>query len=121
MSEAVFLFASVFIIGVFIYSVYSLISQKIKDDRSPVLRAKATVVAKRVEVSTSSNIHHHGTGNIHHNHISTSTSYYVTFELDSGERKEFSVYGDEYGLLVEKDYGYLTYQGSRFKGFEIMS
>ena len=117
MFEFMFALVPLLILGVFIFTAYTLISQKIKDDASPILRVLATVTAKRINVST----HNHTTGTNHHNHTSTSTSHYVTFELESGERKEFHVYGKEYGLLVEKDYGFLTYQGSRFKGFEIIS
>jgi hypothetical protein len=31
---------------------------------------------------------------------------------------EFSVYGEEYGMLAEGDEGKLTFQGSRYLGFE---
>lgn len=44
--------------------------------------------------------------------------YYVTFEVESGDRMEFSVYGKEYGMLAEGDEGKLTFQGSRYLGFE---
>jgi hypothetical protein len=47
-----------------------------------------------------------------------STYYYVTFELDDGERREFSVDGNDYGMLVEQDGGMLTHQGTRYHGFE---
>lgn len=36
---------------------------------------------------------------MHHNH--TFTTYYVTFEVESGDRMELHVSGQEYGLLVE--------------------
>ncbi|HQB32941.1 MAG TPA: DUF2500 domain-containing protein [Erysipelotrichaceae bacterium] len=120
MAELMFFVVPVFVLSVFFYVFYSIIKQKIEDDRSPVLRVEATVLTKRVNVSTSNHHHSHGTGN-NRLHSSTSTRYYVTFEFAGGERKEFIVRGDEYGLLVERDYGYLTYQGSRFKGFEIVS
>ncbi len=121
MFEVMFAIVPILVLGFFIFIGYSIISQKIKDDRSPIIRTEATVVTKRISVSTDSNFDH-GTGSgRQHYYSSTDTNYYVTFELASGERKEFYVYGNEYGLLVEKDRGYLTYQGSRFKGFEIIS
>lgn len=120
MFEFMFALVPLLVLGVFIFTGYTLISQKIKDDSSPILRVLATVTAKRISVSTSNHMYHNGTGGVH-NHPSTSTRHYVTFELENGERKEFYVYGKEYGLLAEKDYGFLTYQGSRFKGFEIIS
>ena len=45
-------------------------------------------------------------------------SYYVIFEVESGVWMEFSVYGEEYGMLAEGDEGKLTFQGSRYLGFE---
>lgn len=36
---------------------------------------------------------------MHHNH--TFTTYYVTFEVESRDRMELHVSGQEYGLLVE--------------------
>ena len=46
------------------------------------------------------------------------TSYYDTFEVESGSRMELAVSGEEYGMLAEGDRGRLTFQGTRYKGFE---
>jgi hypothetical protein len=51
-------------------------------------------------------------------HTSTSTFYYVTFQFHSNDRQEFRVSGQQYGQLVEGDVGKLTFQGTRFLGFE---
>jgi len=59
---------------------------------------------------------HNGAGNHHHYH--TSTSYYVTFQVESGDRMELHVAGEEYGMLIEGDSGKLSFQGTRFLGFE---
>jgi hypothetical protein len=48
----------------------------------------------------------------------SSTNYYVTFQLGSGDRMELRVSGEEYGFLVEGDRGELSFQGSRYIGFE---
>ena len=48
------------------------------------------------------------------------TNYYVTFEVESGDRMELELQGHEYGLLVEGDKGKLTFQGTRYLGFERM-
>ena len=47
-----------------------------------------------------------------------STSYYATFEAESGDRTEFAVGGEEYGLLSKEDTGLLTFQGTRYLGFQ---
>ena len=64
-------------------------------------------------------VHHHNTGN-GAGHISHSTTYYATFQVASGDRMEFQVPRREYGFLVEGDRGRLTFQGTRFLGFERM-
>ena len=38
--------------------------------------------------------------------------------LESGDRTEFNIYGEEYGLLAEGDCGKLTFQGTRYLSFE---
>ena len=91
------------------------ISQWNKNNHSPRLTVPATVVAKRTNVSH--HHHHHGTNDIGH-HTSTSTSYYVTFQVESGDRMELHMAGNQYGLLVEGDRGKLTFQGTRFLSFE---
>jgi hypothetical protein len=79
------------------------------NNSKPVLSAPARVITKRSETSGSVS---RNTGG------SVSTSYYATFELETGERREFSMYGKAYGLLAEGDEGTLTYQGTRYHGFE---
>ena len=111
----VFMFRSMFsivfflIIGMFIYIIVSNIRTWSKNNNSPRLIVDAVVVAKRTNVS-----HHHGQNNIG----STSTSYYVTFEVESGDRMELRVSGQEYGMLVDGDFGRLCFQGTRYLGFE---
>ena len=45
------------------------------------------------------------------------TSYYATFQVQSGDRMEFRVKGKEYGLLREGDRGELVFQGTRYHSF----
>jgi len=75
----------------------------------PVLSERARVVAKRSEAR--GRVFSDVGGRI-------ATSYYATFEFPDGERLEFSVRGKAFGLLSEGDVGELTYQGSRYHGFE---
>lgn len=87
-----------------------------KNNHSPRLTVDAVIVSKREDVSGHS---HNMVGNstgIHGYH--TYTSYYVTFQFDSGDRLEFSIEGTEYGMLAEGDRGKLTFQGTRYLGFE---
>ena len=101
------------VIGMFILTAIRGISQWNKNNHSPRLTVEATVVAKREEMTH----HQHTTGN-HTMHLSTSTWYYVTFQVESGDRMELGVGGYEYGMLVEGDVGRLTFQGTRYISFE---
>ena len=84
-----------------------------KNNHSPRLTVPATVVTKRTDVTRRRS---GGTNGHHHYH--TSTNYYVTFEVESGDRMELHLSGPEYGLLVEGDQGKLSFQGTRYLGFE---
>lgn len=110
------LFGVVFVvvIGCFLVVMIRGILQWRHNNAQPVLSVFASVVAKRLDVS---HHHHHDPGN-HMNHMTTSTNYYVTFEVDSGDRMEFSVHNREYGMLAEGDAGTLTFQGTRYLGFQ---
>ena len=105
----------VIVIGMFIAIVVKGIGQWNKNNHSPRLTVPATIVAKRTDVSHHHHHNHHGTG-MHH--TSTSTAYYVTFQVESGDRMELTVAGREFGLLIEGDRGMLTFQGTRYLGFE---
>ncbi len=89
------------------------IGQWNKNNHSPRLTVPATVVSRRTDVS-----HHRHKGANDHVHHHSSTWYYVTFQVDSGDRMEFSVTGQEYGMLAEGDKGTLSFQGTRYQGFE---
>lgn len=108
----------ILVISTFIVVCVRGISQWSKNNRSPILMVGARVVSRRISVN-----HHQQAvaGDItgaHGYHISSSTSYYVTFEVESGDRMEFHVSGSEYGMLAEGDMGRLRFQGTRYLGFE---
>ena len=100
---------------IIIYMAIKGIAQWNKNNNSPVLTVDAKIVAKRIAVSH--HTHHHADNTAIH-HSSSSTTYYITFEVESGDRIEFNVPSKEYGLLVEGDIGRLTFQGTRYKAFD---
>lgn len=110
--EIMFGIVFMLVIGVFIYNIVMNISQWHKNNQSPRLSVNATVVTKRSH--TSHNTHNHDG----HMHTTSSTAYYVTFQVESGDRMELMVKSNEYGMLVEGDCGILTFQGTRYLGFE---
>ncbi len=100
--------------GVFIFAFVKGIKQWNKNNHSPRLTVPATIVAKRADVSR----HRHRSHNTGMHHTSRSTTYFVTFQVESGDRMELQMAGHEYGLLIEGDRGLLTFQGTRYLGFE---
>ncbi len=105
----------VVVFGIIIVIAVRGIAQWNRNNNSPVLCVFATIVAKRANTS---HHHHQHADNMAMSHSSSSTSYYVTFEVDSGDRMELHMNGEQYGLLIEGDKGRLTFQGTRYLGFE---
>ena len=79
-----------------------------KNNHSPRLTVDATVVGRRN--------HRSGGGQNSMAH----TNYYITFQVESGDRMELHVPANEFGYIIEGDRGKLTFQGTRFLGFERM-
>ena len=98
----------------FVINIVRGIKQWSKNNRSPRLTVDALVVAKRADVTH----HHHQDAATHAMHTTTSTDYYVTFEFESTDRLELEVKSFEYGMLREGDKGKLSFQGTRYLGFE---
>ena len=85
-----FLFITVFVIviGTFVVMAVRGVGTWSKNNASPRLTVSAQVVTKRTQVS-----HHHHQDSMSH----TSTAYFATFQVESGDRMEFSVSGAEIG------------------------
>lgn len=100
----------VLVAGVIIFNLIKGVTTWNKNNHSPVLDVQATVVTKREDIRHRTNSDHMASH--------TRTLYYVTFQVESGDRMEFEIPGDVYGMLVEGDFGKLTFQGTRYLGFE---
>ena len=108
-----FLIVFVIVIGTFVATGVRSFSTWNKNNNSPRLTVPARVINKRTQVGYR---RHRGASDHYHTH--SSTNYFVTFEVDSGDRMELEVTGEESGLMIEGDDGLLTFQGTRFLGFE---
>lgn len=112
--ESMFTIVFVLFLCVFISIFVKMISQWNKNNHSPRLTVYASVVGKRINVSHNQ----HANAGAHGHCTSSSTIYYVTFQVESGDRMEFHLNGSEYGMLIEGDSGKLSFQGTRYLGFE---
>lgn len=97
----IFIFAILVICFVFV----QLLSHGRENSRSPKLTVFASVVDKRIHYSRYIN-------------AMDSSEFYVTFEVESGDRLVFDVTELEFGHLIEGDNGLLTFKGNRFIGFK---
>lgn len=98
---------TIIVVGVFVFVAVRGIKTWNKNNHSPKLVVDAVVATKRTQVS-------HGSGE-----MSTRTiRYFATFEVESGDRIELPLSGSEYGMLAQGDRGRLTFQGTRYLGFE---
>lgn len=113
-----FFLIAALIVGAFIVVAVRGISTWGKNNNSPHLTVTAKIVSKRIDVS------HHRHANVgdatgaHGFSTTSSTRYFITFQVDSGDRMEFSVTGSEYGMLADGDVGKLSFQGTRYLSFE---
>jgi hypothetical protein len=111
--QAMFTFAFVAVFAIILITCVRSFQEWNNNNHSPKLEVEAGVVSKRTEVH-----HHHNNQGEGAMYTSTSTSYYVTFQVHSGDRMEFAVSGSQYGMIAEVDFGRLTFQGTRFLSFE---
>ena len=103
------IFMVIFVIiffGIILVAIISGIGEWNKNNNSPKLTVPAEVITKRSKTSG-------GSGD-----SSASTRYYITFQVESGDRIEFPITGSEYGMLAESDLGMLTFQGTRYLEFK---
>ena len=109
-----FLIVFVFVISTIVGTFVSKAKRERKNDQSPRVTAGAKVVSKRMQVGQ--NRQSSGDNDMMRSY--TYSKYFVTFEFESGDRLELPVDGSDYGLLVEGDAGKLSFQGTRYLGFQ---
>ena len=98
----------ILILCMVVFMIVQLVIRWSRNNHSPRLTVNAVVTSKRTDVT-----HHHSSTSTF-----ASTRYYVTFQVESGDRIELNVTGYDYGMLAEGDRGRLSFQGTRFLGFE---
>ncbi|MFZ5353218.1 MAG: DUF2500 domain-containing protein [Bacillota bacterium] len=101
----VFIIFAIVIMG-FVVVFVKGISEYIRNNNTPQKSEPARIINNRTHTWG-------GYGN-----MAARTSYYMTFELENGERMEFAVSAQFAGMHIEGDTGILTHQGTRFISFE---
>lgn len=93
------------VFGIILFNIFRGIKEWNNNNHSPRLTVDAAVVGRRQHRSGGRNTSAH-------------TSYYITFQVDSGDRMELHVPYNQFGYIIEGDQGKLTFQGTRFISFE---
>ena len=84
---------------------------------SSVFESNMRFEAKRKDISGTRHAVAGDISGAHGYHHIISRTYFVTFQMTSGDRMEFEVSETEYGMLTEDDSGKLRFQGTRYLGF----
>lgn len=94
------------IVVLFVVALVRNLREWSRNNASPRLSVPVTVVATRRA--------HHYNATTH----TSSTSYYATFEFESGDRLELHLPRRDFGAMAEGDRGILHFQGTRYLGFD---
>lgn len=127
--KEVFSSAPWFVVLILILLVITVLVHSIKGFRQwkfnqaqPVLTLAAEVISKNTDItrgirtSMNASVNKNSTDSALYRYVQT-VKYIVQFQVETGESKRFYVKRKEYERLDEKDYGKLTYQGTRYLGF----
>ncbi|OLF49027.1 hypothetical protein BU202_00935 [Streptococcus cuniculi] len=91
------------IVGIILWRLGRSLFEALRNNAAPKEVVAAKLIGKRTHVNGNERAY---------------TTYYVTFECENGERREFRVKSDVYALSAEGDKGELTFQGTRFLDFQ---
>ena len=112
-----FLVVFLLMIALFLVLLVQALRQWHSNNQAPRLTVDALVTGKRESVSTTQHANAGDATGAHGYTTTSSTTYYVTFQVESGDRMELVVSGRDYGQLAQGDVGRLTFQGTRYLGF----
>lgn len=115
--ESFFLFDPFDIVFLVIFGTFLFINIKgiyewNKNNDSPKLIIDAKVIAKRSKVT---HFHREDNGLMFNKLASI---YYVTFQVESGDKMEMRVNAKDYRMMNKGDCGKLIFQGNRYISFE---
>lgn len=97
------------VLGIVVLSIVREALSWNRNRQQPVLTVNSKIAARRTHLKQ---VHHEPEA------PHTITVYYVTFEVESGDRLEFQLSGEDYGMCAEGDEGELTFRGTKFYSFE---
>lgn len=116
--DFIFSFIFIAVLALAIFNFARGVKQWSDNNKAPLLTVPAKVTAKRQSTTQHNQPNGGDPSGAQGFTVITSTTYYATFEFESGDRLELSLSGSEYGRLAEGDEGKLSFKGTRFISFE---
>lgn len=98
MIEMIFPVIFILVLGIIVFTFAQGIVTWNKNNHSPRLTVEAKIVARRQSTTHQNQPNAGDVTGAHGYHTISSTSYYVTFQVESGDRVEMAVSGLEYGM-----------------------
>ena len=97
--EIIFPLIFLLVLGMFIFMFARGKHTWHNNNHSPRLTVPAKIVSKRQSTMHHSHPNAGDISGAHGYHSTSSTTYFITFQVESGDRMELSVSGTEYGML----------------------
>ncbi len=103
----------------FVVMVTRLFLARRKENKAPRLTVDAKVLSRRTQVGRTGTL---SRGDMEAGPVmapgNNYTQYFITFEMESGDRMELAVNRNDFGLIVDGDRGKLTFQGTHLVQFD---
>ena len=105
-------------IAVIILAFFKSMKEINDNKKAPLLSVPAKVSGKRTDIIKRNQPNAGDLSGAHGYTVVMNTTYYVSFEIEDGERKEFIVDHSIYNTLLEETKGTLSFKGTKFISFE---
>ena len=115
--EIIFPVMFILIVAMIIFTFAKGIQTWHDDNNSPRLTVPAKIVTKRQNTTHHNHPNAGDASGAHGYHTTINTTFYVTFQVENGDKMEMSVPGSEYGMFAEGDEGELSFQSTRYLSF----
>ena len=104
-------------IAVIILAFFKSMKEINDNKKAPLLSVPAKVAGKRTDIIKRNQPNAGDLSGAHGYTVVMNTTYYVSFEIEDGERKEFIVDHSIYNTLLEETKGTLSFKGTKFISF----
>ena len=116
--DLVFPVMCIAVIAIVIFSFAKGMQEWNDNNKAPLLIVAAKVVGKRQNTVQHNHPNAGDMSGAHGYTVIMDTTYYVCFEIENGDTREFIVDWSKYNILSEGTEGNLSFKGTKFISFE---